>query len=83
MVSNAGAPVDTRGLSMCETCTKQLSIPAFEREEIRYSAWNSAKNRQLEDTSKQCFILLFLAYHICLLSIPFLYTHRGEKNRNI
>ncbi|PIO27650.1 hypothetical protein AB205_0173610 [Aquarana catesbeiana] len=31
MVSHAGAPVDTRGLSMCETCTKQVSIPAFER----------------------------------------------------
>ncbi|PIO26972.1 hypothetical protein AB205_0154740 [Aquarana catesbeiana] len=24
MVSHAGAPVDTRGLSMCETCTKQV-----------------------------------------------------------
>ncbi|PIO15417.1 hypothetical protein AB205_0091850 [Aquarana catesbeiana] len=31
MVFHAGAPVDARGLSMCETCTKQVSIPAFER----------------------------------------------------
>ncbi|PIO28122.1 hypothetical protein AB205_0090700 [Aquarana catesbeiana] len=43
MVSHAGAPVDTRGLSMCETCTKQVSIPAFEREKIMSSAWNSVK----------------------------------------
>ncbi|PIO25899.1 hypothetical protein AB205_0104790 [Aquarana catesbeiana] len=76
MVSHAGAPVDTRGLSMCETCTKQVSIPAFEREKIMSSAWNSA--RQLDDTSKQCFILLFLDSIICLLSIPFC-IHIGEK----
>ncbi|PIO11182.1 hypothetical protein AB205_0028730 [Aquarana catesbeiana] len=43
MVSHAGAPVDTRGISMCETCTKQISIPSLEREKIMYSAWNSAK----------------------------------------
>ncbi|PIO13072.1 hypothetical protein AB205_0061400 [Aquarana catesbeiana] len=43
MVSHAGAPVDTRGLSMCETCTKQVYIPGFESEQIMYSAWNSAK----------------------------------------
>ncbi|PIO29069.1 hypothetical protein AB205_0084510 [Aquarana catesbeiana] len=45
MVPHAGAPVDTRGLSMCETCTKQVSIPSFEREKnhVMSSAWNSAK----------------------------------------
>ncbi|PIN98274.1 hypothetical protein AB205_0204870 [Aquarana catesbeiana] len=43
MVSHAGAPVDTRGLSTCETCTKQISIPAFESEKIMSSVWNSAK----------------------------------------
>ncbi|PIO15680.1 hypothetical protein AB205_0100270 [Aquarana catesbeiana] len=43
IVSQASAPVDTRGLSMCETCTKQISIPAFECEKIMYSDWNSAK----------------------------------------
>ncbi|PIO13932.1 hypothetical protein AB205_0114940 [Aquarana catesbeiana] len=28
---------------MCETCTKQVSILALEREKIMSSAWNSAK----------------------------------------
>ncbi|PIO01533.1 hypothetical protein AB205_0211830 [Aquarana catesbeiana] len=42
-----------------------------------YSAWNSAKT-ELYDISKQCFIFLFLASNICLLSIPFL-IHIGEK----
>ncbi|PIN88255.1 hypothetical protein AB205_0146950 [Aquarana catesbeiana] len=83
MVPHAGAPVDTRGCSMCETYTKQVSIPAFEREKIMSSTWNSSQNRQFDDTSKQCFIFLFLASNICLLSIPFLYSHRGEKNRDI
>ncbi|PIO32960.1 hypothetical protein AB205_0066050 [Aquarana catesbeiana] len=32
MVSHTGAPVDTRGLSLCETCPKKVSIPALERE---------------------------------------------------
>ncbi|PIO22933.1 hypothetical protein AB205_0099310 [Aquarana catesbeiana] len=41
MVSHAGAPVDTRGLSMCETCTKQV------RKKIMSSAWNSAKTDNL------------------------------------
>ncbi|PIO27477.1 hypothetical protein AB205_0206240 [Aquarana catesbeiana] len=43
MVSHAGVPVNTRGLSMCETCTKQVSVPAFVREKIMSSTWNSAK----------------------------------------
>ncbi|PIO40552.1 hypothetical protein AB205_0163400 [Aquarana catesbeiana] len=47
------------------------------------SAWNSAKKRQLNDTSKQCFIFLFLASNICVLSIPLFYSHRGEKNQDI
>ncbi|PIO11875.1 hypothetical protein AB205_0025120 [Aquarana catesbeiana] len=43
-VSHTGAPVDTRGLSMCETLIpKKVSIPALEREKNMFSAWNSAK----------------------------------------
>ncbi|PIO10755.1 hypothetical protein AB205_0007410 [Aquarana catesbeiana] len=61
MVSHAGAPVDPRGISVCETCTKQVSIPAFEREKNHVFSLELCQNRQLEDTSKQCFILLFLA----------------------
>ncbi|PIO01324.1 hypothetical protein AB205_0141400 [Aquarana catesbeiana] len=83
MVSHAGAPVDTRGLSMCETLTKQVSIPALEREKNNVFSLELCKNRQLDNTSKQCFILLFLASNICVLSIPFLYSHRGEKNWDI
>ncbi|PIO16555.1 hypothetical protein AB205_0196620 [Aquarana catesbeiana] len=83
MVSHAGAPVDTRGLSMCETCTKQVSIPAFEREKNYVFSLELCQNRQLDNISKQCFILLFLASNICVLSIPFLYSRRGEKNQDI
>ncbi|PIO24276.1 hypothetical protein AB205_0162660 [Aquarana catesbeiana] len=36
-MSHTGAPVDTRSVSMCETCTKQR------KEKIMSSAWNSAK----------------------------------------
>ncbi|PIO13313.1 hypothetical protein AB205_0149260 [Aquarana catesbeiana] len=28
---------------MCETCTKQVSVPAFVREKIMSSSWNSSK----------------------------------------
>ncbi|PIN96726.1 hypothetical protein AB205_0030230 [Aquarana catesbeiana] len=42
-VSHTGTPVDTRGVSMCETCPKKVSIPALVREKIMSSAWNSAK----------------------------------------
>ncbi|PIO32633.1 hypothetical protein AB205_0186050 [Aquarana catesbeiana] len=42
------------------------------------SAWSSDKKDKLYDTSKQCFIFLFLASNICVPSIPF-YIHIGEK----
>ncbi|PIO31174.1 hypothetical protein AB205_0125740 [Aquarana catesbeiana] len=42
------------------------------------SAWNSAQKRQLYDTSKQCFIFLFLDSNICVLS-TFFFIHIGEK----
>ncbi|PIO28886.1 hypothetical protein AB205_0103990 [Aquarana catesbeiana] len=41
------------------------------------------QNRQLYDTSKQCFIFLFLPSNICVLSIPIFYLHRGEKTQDI
>ncbi|PIO10581.1 hypothetical protein AB205_0010650 [Aquarana catesbeiana] len=41
------------------------------------------QNRQLYNTSKQCFIFLYLPFNICVLSIPFFYSHRGEKTRDI
>ncbi|PIO26842.1 hypothetical protein AB205_0000240 [Aquarana catesbeiana] len=41
------------------------------------------QNRQLYDTSKQCFKFLFLPSNICVLSIPIFYSHRGEKARDI
>ncbi|PIO27073.1 hypothetical protein AB205_0147130 [Aquarana catesbeiana] len=76
MESQAGAAVDTRGLSICETCTKQVSIPAFESEKIMYSAWNSAKT----DIGRH-FQAMF---HITISSLTYLsakYTffHIGEK----
>ncbi|PIO37551.1 hypothetical protein AB205_0174680 [Aquarana catesbeiana] len=41
------------------------------------------QNRQLYPTSKQCFIFLFLASNICVLSIPIFNSHRREKTRDI
>ncbi|PIO40686.1 hypothetical protein AB205_0199610 [Aquarana catesbeiana] len=83
MVSQAGAPVDTRGFPMCETCTKQVSIPALEREKIMYSAWNSAKTDNWTTLPSNVSYFYFSPLNICLLSIPFFYSHRGEKNRDI
>ncbi|PIO32740.1 hypothetical protein AB205_0137610 [Aquarana catesbeiana] len=68
---------------MCENCTKKVSIPALEREQNNVFSLELCQKRQLYDTSKQCFILLFLASNICVLSIPFFYSHRGEKTRDI
>ncbi|PIO23028.1 hypothetical protein AB205_0114190 [Aquarana catesbeiana] len=42
-VSHTGIPVDTWGVSMCETWPKKVSISALVREKIMSSAWNSAK----------------------------------------
>ncbi|PIO26650.1 hypothetical protein AB205_0150760, partial [Aquarana catesbeiana] len=78
-VSPTGGPVDTRGLYMCETCTKQVIIPALEREKNNVFSLEFCQNRQLYHTSKQCFIFLFLGPNICVLSIPFFNSHRGEK----
>ncbi|PIO36057.1 hypothetical protein AB205_0104980 [Aquarana catesbeiana] len=78
-VSHTGTPVDTWGVSMFETCAKKISIPALVREKFMSSAWNPSKNRQLYPTSKQCFIFLFLASNIGVISIPFCFILIGEK----
>ncbi|PIO10928.1 hypothetical protein AB205_0055670 [Aquarana catesbeiana] len=68
---------------MCETLTKKVSIPALTKEKNHVFSLELCQNRQLYDTPKQCFIFLYLASNICVLSIPFLYSHRAEKNRDI
>ncbi|PIO23166.1 hypothetical protein AB205_0177720 [Aquarana catesbeiana] len=82
-VSHTGAPVDTRGLSMCDTLPKKLSIPALRKGKNHVFSLELCQNRQLYDTFKQCFIFLFLASNISVLSIPFYYSHRGEKTWDI
>ncbi|PIO26991.1 hypothetical protein AB205_0092730 [Aquarana catesbeiana] len=37
------------------------------------------QNRQLYNNSKQCFMVPYLASNICVLSIPFIFIHIGEK----
>ncbi|PIO40873.1 hypothetical protein AB205_0121810 [Aquarana catesbeiana] len=64
---------------MCDTLTKKVSIPALEREKNNVFSLERCQNRQLYNTSKQCFIFLFLASNVCVLSIPFFNLHRGEK----
>ncbi|PIO26868.1 hypothetical protein AB205_0055280 [Aquarana catesbeiana] len=68
---------------MCDTLPKKVSIAALRKGKNHVFSLELCQNRQLYVTSKQCFILLFLASNICLLSIPFFYSHRGEKNRDI
>ncbi|PIO36290.1 hypothetical protein AB205_0095060 [Aquarana catesbeiana] len=50
----------------------------MEREKKCVFSLELCQKRQLYDTSKHCFILLFLASNICVLSIPF-FIHIGEK----
>ncbi|PIO15798.1 hypothetical protein AB205_0014180 [Aquarana catesbeiana] len=64
---------------MCETCTKQASILVLEREKNNVFSLKLCQNRKLYVTSKQCFIFLILSLNICVRSIPFFYSHRGEK----
>ncbi|PIO27151.1 hypothetical protein AB205_0162390, partial [Aquarana catesbeiana] len=82
-VSHTGAPVDTRGVSMCDTLPKKVSNPALRKRKNYVFCLELCQKRQLYDTSKQCFILLFLPSNICVLSIPFFYSHRGEKTQDI
>ncbi|PIN97189.1 hypothetical protein AB205_0210350 [Aquarana catesbeiana] len=68
---------------MCETLPKKVSIPALRKGKNHVFSLELCQNRQLDDTSKQCFILLFLPSNICVLSIPFFYSHKGEKTWDI
>ncbi|PIO12653.1 hypothetical protein AB205_0191660 [Aquarana catesbeiana] len=72
------------GVSPCvKIVQKKVSIPALEREKKNVFSLKLCQKKQLYDTSKQCFILLFLASNISVLSIPFFYSHRGEKTQDI
>ncbi|PIO16614.1 hypothetical protein AB205_0213630 [Aquarana catesbeiana] len=62
---------------MCDTLTKKGKYSSFGKGKNHVFSLELCQNRQLDNTSKQCFILLFLASNICVLSIPFLYSHRG------
>ncbi|PIO24384.1 hypothetical protein AB205_0059720 [Aquarana catesbeiana] len=68
---------------MCETLPKKVNIPALRKGKNHVFSLELCQNRQLFNTSKQCFILLFLPPNTCVLSLPFFYSHRGEKNRDI
>ncbi|PIO35869.1 hypothetical protein AB205_0117350 [Aquarana catesbeiana] len=76
-VSHTGAPVDTRGLCMCDTLPKRMYSALIKRKNHVFSL-ELCQNRQLYDTSRQYFIFLFLASNICVLSILF-FIHIGEK----
>ncbi|PIO11439.1 hypothetical protein AB205_0168580 [Aquarana catesbeiana] len=64
---------------MCETLPKQVSIPALRKGKNHVFSLELCQNKQLYDTFKQCFIFLFLASNICVLSIPFFFIHIMEK----
>ncbi|PIO40817.1 hypothetical protein AB205_0087810 [Aquarana catesbeiana] len=68
---------------MCDTLPKKLNIPVLRKGKNHVFSLEQCQNRQLYDTSKQCFIFLFLPSNICVLSIPFFYSHRGKKTRDI
>ncbi|PIO25196.1 hypothetical protein AB205_0138970 [Aquarana catesbeiana] len=56
---------------MCETCPKKGKYSSFGKGKNHVFSLELCQNRQLYPTSKQCFIFLFLASNICVLSIPF------------
>ncbi|PIO16321.1 hypothetical protein AB205_0066160 [Aquarana catesbeiana] len=68
---------------MCDTLPKKVSIPTLRKGKNHVFSLELCPNRQLDDTSKQCFIFLFLASNISVLSIPFFYSHGGEKTQDI
>ncbi|PIO29729.1 hypothetical protein AB205_0117150 [Aquarana catesbeiana] len=68
---------------MCETCTKQVSIPALRK---------GKKYLQLGTLSIQTIVRHFQAkFHITISAVKYLcamytfffYSHRGEKNRDL
>ncbi|PIO41100.1 hypothetical protein AB205_0018570 [Aquarana catesbeiana] len=54
---------------MCDALPKKVSISALRKGKNHVFSLELCQNRQLDDTSKQCFILLFLSSNICVLSI--------------
>ncbi|PIO30393.1 hypothetical protein AB205_0196120 [Aquarana catesbeiana] len=63
---------------MCETLPKKVSIPALRKGINHVFSLELCQNRQLYDTSKQCFILLFLESNICA-KYTYFFIHIGEK----
>ncbi|PIO15610.1 hypothetical protein AB205_0166460 [Aquarana catesbeiana] len=72
-VSHAVAPVDTRGLSMCETLTKKGKYSSFGKGKKHVFSLELCQNRQLYEKKQT---IPSNVSNICVLSIPFLY--RGE-----
>ncbi|PIO28825.1 hypothetical protein AB205_0078140 [Aquarana catesbeiana] len=68
---------------MCDNLPKKVIIPALRKGKNHVFSFELCQKRQLDDTSKQCFILLFLPSNICVLSIPFFNSYRGEKTRDV
>ncbi|PIO39173.1 hypothetical protein AB205_0086550 [Aquarana catesbeiana] len=65
-MTHTGTPVDTWGVSMCETCPKKVSTPAWLRELIMSSTWNSAQTDNCTPLPSNVSYSYF-----CVLSISF------------
>ncbi|PIO37104.1 hypothetical protein AB205_0213780, partial [Aquarana catesbeiana] len=81
-VSDTGAPVDTRGLSMCENCTKKVSIPALEREKKCLLLGTLPKKTIVRNFQAMFPIPISGLKYLCA-KYTFFYSHRGEKTRDI
>ncbi|PIO36603.1 hypothetical protein AB205_0194240 [Aquarana catesbeiana] len=56
---------------MCETCPKKVSIPAWLRELIMSSTWNSAQTDNCTPLTSNVSHSYFCPQNIGVLSIPF------------
>ncbi|PIO11822.1 hypothetical protein AB205_0164060, partial [Aquarana catesbeiana] len=78
-VTHTGAPVDTWGVSICETWSKKVSIAVWLKGIFNHVFnLDLFPNRQLYTTSKQCFIFIFLDSYLCA-KYTFCFILIGEK----
>ncbi|PIO14903.1 hypothetical protein AB205_0164240 [Aquarana catesbeiana] len=73
-MSHTGAPVDTRGISMCENCTKKESIPALERNKTFLKLGTLPKRIIVQHFQATFHIAISALKYLCAKYTYFLFT---------